>query len=361
MRSMSLPAEARTAAPPQFLNGAPNGVLHGALGGVEKVAVLLLALGKGRAAKILKHFDPGELRLLTRSAADLRTISVGDLETLVEEFAQRFSSGVNFVGTAAEIRSLLADVMTEEEIASAGGDGAPTSEQQPDADGPVWERLSKLKVDVLRAYLIKEHPQTVALILSKIGSDTAAKALSSFPADYRSSLLCRMLDIRKVAPDALRVVELTLKDDLLATAASASHTGIADILNRLDKTQTDAVLKSLGEMRPDDAKALKRMLFTFEELATLPASARTTLFDQVPIERLVLALKGTEPAFQATVLSSLGARSRRMVEAELQGGSTASVRDVAEARRVIVDAVLKMVAKGEIELKPAEDLGDITQ
>lgn len=367
MRSMSLPAEARMPAPPRPLNGAPasvpngapGGAPDGALGGVEKVAVLLLALGKGRAARILKHFDPEELRLLTRSAADLRAISVGDLETLVEEFAQRFSSGVNFVGTAAEIRSLLAGVMTEAEIAGAG-EGAQVVEQV-DADGPVWDRLAKIKVDVLRAFLIKEHPQTVALILSRISSDAAAKALSSFPADHRSSLLCRMLDIKAVAPEALRVVELTLKEELLATSTSVSHTGIADILNRLDKSQSDALLKTLGEMRPDDAKALKRMLFTFDELATLPPAARTVLFDQVPIERLVLALKGTEPAFQGIVLSALGARSRRMVEAELQGGSSASARDVAEARRVIVDAVLKMVAKGEIELKPADDLADITQ
>jgi flagellar motor switch protein FliG len=76
---------------------------------------------------------------------------------------------------------------------------------------------------------------------------------------------------------------------------------------------------------------------------------------------LVLALKGTDLPFQSTVLSSLGARSRRMVEAELQGGSTASARDVADARRVIVDAVLKMIAKGDLDLQPADDLTDITQ
>ena len=100
---MSLIADARVVASVQ---PPPAGAPGGALSGVEKVAVLLLALGKNRAAKILKHFDPEHLRLLTRSAADLRTISMGDLEMLVEEFAQRFSSGVNFVGTADEIRSL---------------------------------------------------------------------------------------------------------------------------------------------------------------------------------------------------------------------------------------------------------------
>lgn len=349
IRSMSMPAEARTAAPlpsPSSLNG------------VEKVAVLLLALGKGRAAKLLKHFDPSDLQQLTRSAADLRAISTGDMESLVEEFGQRFSSGVNFVGTAAEIRNLLAGVMSEEEMARAGGEMGDAPETPPDTDGPVWPHLARLKTDVLRAYLLKQHPQAVALILSRLDSDAAARALGTFPAAHRSSLLCRMLDIKQVAPDVLRVVETTLREELLATSTSNLHTGIADILNRLEKPQIEAVLKSLGEVRPDDAKALKRMLFTFDDLVTLAAPVRTSVFDQVPIERLVLALRGTDPGFQATILSSLGARSRRMVEAELQGGGTPSPRDVGEARRAIIDTVLKMVAKGEIEVAPPDEPAD---
>ena len=164
-----------------------------------------------------------------------------------------------------------------------------------------------------------------------------------------------MLAIKRVSDEALGVVELALSEDLVASAAPASHLGIADILNRLEKTQSEAVLKSLAELRPDDAKALKGLLFTFEDLATLPQATRTSVLDQVPIERLVLALKGTEAPFQATILSALTSRSKRMVEAELQGGSTAPPREIAEARRAIVDTVLKMAAKGGIELRPPDD------
>ena len=134
--------------------------------------------------------------------------------------------------------------------------------------------------------------------------------------------------------------------------------GIADILNRLDKSQSEEVLKSLAEIRPEEAKAIKGMLFTFDDVAKLPQQARTAVFDQVPIERLVIALKGTEPDFQAAILSSLASRSRRMVEAELQGGSTPSQRELAEARRAIVDTVLKMIAKGDIQVETAGDAAD---
>jgi len=335
---MSAQAEARAGKPPQTT----------AMSGAEKVAVLLLALGKARAATLLKRFDAEELKLLSRSVSGLRPVSSGDLESLVEEFGQKFASGLNFIGTADEVKSLLSGVMPEEEtgsaVAPAGGAPGPS----------VWAGVSRAKIEVLRAYLIKEHPQTVALILSRIDSETAAKAISSFPPDYRAGLMCRMLAMKKVSEDAVGVVELALTEDLLATAAPTSHFGIADILNRLEKAQTEDVLKALAELRPDDAKALKGMLFTFDDLATLPQAARSTVLDQVPVERLVLALRGTEAPFQATILSVISARSKRMVEAELQGGTMPPAREIAEARRAIVDTVLKLAAKGSIELRPPD-------
>ena len=87
------------------------------LTGPEKVAVLLLALGKAKAAHILKRFDADELRLITRSAADLTTITAADLDALVEEFAKKFATGIKFIGTAKELENLLVAVMTEDEMA----------------------------------------------------------------------------------------------------------------------------------------------------------------------------------------------------------------------------------------------------
>jgi len=327
------------------------------MSGAEKVAVLLLALGKPRAAKVLKRFDPEDLKVLTQLAGDLAPIGAPDLERLVEEFAQKFSSGINFVGTEREVKSMLSDVMSEDQLA-----GVMSDEQEEPGEAPerVWDKISKIKDEALRAYLGKEHPQTAAMILSRVDPAIAAKIVASFPAQQRNALLIRMLGIKTVADDAARAVELAIAEDLLTKSSSGSHAGIADILNRLDKTQSDDLLKNLAEVRPDDAKTLKAMLFTFVELVNLPAKARTQLLDQVPIERLVAALTGTDSAFQAAILSSLAARSRRMVAAELQGGGSATEREVAEARRAIVDTVLKMMAKGEIAMPEPDAVDDLT-
>ena len=318
------------------------------LTGAEKVAVLLLALGKTKAAQILKRFDGDELKLITRSAADLTTITAADLDSLVEEFAKKFATGIKFIGTAKELENLLIAVMTEDEIAEVKS-GERTKEEEP-----VWDVVSRVKEDVLRAYLQKEHPQTVALILSRIDSGTAAKLVGGYPAVQRNDLLCRMLVLGSVADDAMAIVEGLLREELAASPSNSTadaHTSIANILNKLDKAQSDDVLQSMAAMRPDDAQLVKGMLFSFDDLVSLSPSMRTMVFDQVPIERVVLALKGLDAQFQATILSSLASRSRRMVEAELQNGSAGSARDVAEARRLIVDIVLRMVANGEIDLK----------
>jgi flagellar motor switch protein FliG len=163
-----------------------------------------------------------------------------------------------------------------------------------------------------------------------------------------------MLGIKTVSEEAQLIVEMALQEELIDLPSSASggaHAGIADILNRLDKSQTDEILSLLGEVRPDDVRALKAMLFSFEELATLDPKTRGVLMDKFPIERVVLALHGTDQEFQTVILSALGTRARRMVEAELSSGATPNPRDVQEARRAIVETVLQAAARGEVQLR----------
>jgi flagellar motor switch protein FliG len=317
------------------------------LAGPAKAALLLLALGKARAAKVLRRFDADELKQLSQTALTLRPVPLADLDNLIEEFGQRFASGLNFIGSVNEVKSLLAAAATSEAPVPAAEATA--------AELPVWELVAKQRLETLQPYLLKEHPQTIAVILSRLGSESAAAIVSILPTPLRHTLLARMLNIKSIEPEGLQVIEASLREDFATQASGGgAYAEIANILNRLDKNQCDEVIKGFAETRPDDAKALRQLLFTFAELPLLPAKARGLLFDQVPIERLVLALRGTDAQFQSTILSSLASRSKRMVEAELQNGVEVPPGEIAQARRAIVDVVLKMMAKGEITL-PAAD------
>ena len=111
-------------------------------------------------------------------------------------------------------------------------------------------------------------------------------------------------------------------------------------------------LQSLTAARPKAAEVLKGLLFTFDDVVNLTPRARQAIFDQIPVDRVVIALKGTDQAFRELVLSSLALRTRRMVEHELGAGEPSPQREVLEARRAITDLALEMAGRGEIELTP---------
>jgi flagellar motor switch protein FliG len=319
-----------------------------ALTGPEKVGVLLLALGKTKAAALLRRLDPEELRLLTRSGSRLRPVSADEVEQLIEEFADNFSGGMSFAGSADEVKSLLADVMSQDEIAQYMRD-------QPTEGQPVWERLVPLKDNVLHSLILKEHPQTIAVILSRIDSNVGARLLRTLEPDLRHSLLRRMLGLKGVADTAMAAIENGLREDLLATMLSApnpeTRKTIAGILNKLDGSQANEILKSIAATRPEDANELKSMLFSFADIATLKPRARSLIMEKVPTEQVVTALNGADPDLQEAVLSTLTARVRRMVEAELEAAPPGRSRDIEAARRAIVATVLSLMARGEITLE----------
>ena len=337
-----------------FANLASTALDGVAMSGPEKVAALLLAMGKPLASRLLKHFNPAELKLITRSAAALGAVSVQTLEELVEELAEQFSRGVDLHATATEVEHLLGGVLPPDQVAEIMSDVLGNS------NSSTWMRLSGLPDKDLADYIAKEHPQTAALILTRLTSETAAKVLALLPRDLRHSLARRMLSLRTVSEPTIHILETKLRDDLLLNAernaAGRSQTRVADILNRLTPEQAEEVLANIAEAKPEDAAVLRTKMFSFKDIVTLSVKARSVLFDKVPSEQIVLSLRGTDAAFRDFVLSTLGARARRLVENELNSGS-ATPKDIAAARKAISTLVLELVGKGEIELE-TEDQPD---
>jgi flagellar motor switch protein FliG len=328
----------------------PNATRH--LKGSDKVAALLLAMGKPVAGRLLKHFDPLELRQITKSASGLGAVPTPVLEALVEEFSSHFSNGLDLLGNAGEAEQLLTGAFSPEQVADILSDVLGSS------NSGMWEKLAGIPENVFAAYLLKEHAQTAAFILSKLSPSHAAKISAEFPRDFRNEALRRMLSLESVPDSTLRSIEGVLQEDLLNAAArhngASPHTRMANIINQLEPEAMEDVLQSLALARPKEVEILRKLLFSFDDMLKLSAKARATVFDKIPTERVVLALRGSQAEFRDAVLSSLTSRARRLVESELDDGSVVSPRDVAKARRAIADLVLDMAQRGEIEIAPAE-------
>lgn len=325
----------------------------GNFGGARKAALLLLAMGKPHAAQVLKHFTAEELRLIPRFASDAERVSGGEFESLVEEFGKEFADGMKFLGTTQEVEDLISGVLTPEQMAQMKSETVPELKAEP-----VWPRLVNVNEQVLASYVALEHPQIATVVLSKMPPEYAAKVLGLLSPGQRRDVMGRMLSLMRLHDEAADLLERALGEDLLANPergqASQSRLKVADIINRLEQEQVEDTLSNLAETRPEDAQALRGMLFSFTDLPRLTTAARTLVLDKIPTDRLVVALMGADPTLLELALSSLTARTRRMVEAELKGGQNPTPRDIRSAQRSIADLALAMAGRGEIDLNPAE-------
>ncbi|MEP3427759.1 MAG: flagellar motor switch protein FliG [Roseibium sp.] len=325
------------------------------LNGVQRVAALLLSLGKTSSQKLLQHFDQEEIRMITVTAAQLGTVASEELDQLAEEFIQQFSTGTTLYGSANEVEKMLEGVLPEEQLADIMSDVLGNSNRS------IWDRLTTVSETVFANYLLKEHPQTAALILTKIKPSAAAKVLGQINAKDRNQLVRRMLSIKSVVPEIMRDVEKTMHEDFMlnlsGTLEADSHARMADILNKMDRDHMEDALDNLNTVKPKTAELLKGLLFTFDDITNLNARTRMAIFDQIPTDRIVLSLKGTNAQFREVILSSLTSRARRIADHELAAGEPAAQRDVLEARSSITNLALEMAGRGEIELNPKQDDG----
>ena len=158
---------------------------------------------------------------------------------------------------------------------------------------------------------------------------------------------------------AMNIIERELYAALNAVDPSVlqnqNQKRVAALLNGLGREGAREVLDSLAVDDENSAAAIKALLFDFEDVARLDQVSRVTLFDTINPEQIILALSGASSGLTEQILSALGARGRRMVEAELQAKPVNAPDKVTNARRAIADAALTLAEAGRITLPQAQD------
>ncbi|MBL8588113.1 MAG: flagellar motor switch protein FliG [Methylobacteriaceae bacterium] len=317
------------------------------LGGVEKAAALLLAMGKPLASRLLKHFDEADLRRLTQAAAGLKPLPTTSLEKLVDEFASNFSAGADVIGDPEAARKLLDEVLPPELVSDIMADVTGGSKES------FWVKAANLPDARLAACLQEEHPQVAAFILDRFDSARVAALLVLLPPQRRDLVAERLIGLRRVSDRVLHLIEVALEQDLFgaeATAAPAQpEARLLEIVSKLDREKVEEMIVAFETTRPAVARKIREKLFSFADIVALSQRDRMVLFDKAPTESVILALKDTSQEFRDAVLSSLAARARRMVEAELKNADSVADKDVAAARRAIERIVVDLIDQGAIQ------------
>ncbi|WP_366657061.1 flagellar motor switch protein FliG [Fodinicurvata sp. EGI_FJ10296] len=316
------------------------------LTGPEKAAILMLALGEEHASRLFVFMDEEEIKELSQTMANLGTISANLVERLCVEFAEQLSSTGSLVGSYESTERLLLKVMDRDKVDSI------MEEIRGPAGRTMWEKLANVNEMVLANYLKNEYPQTVAVVLSKIKPDHAARVLGLLPESFAMEVVMRMLRMEAVQKDVLDDVERTLRTEFMSNLARTNrrdaHEMMADIFNNLDRQTENKFLAALEERNRESAERIKALMFTFEDLGRLDPTAIQTLLRSVEKDKLAVALKGASESLRDLFFSNMSERAGKIMREEMSAMGPVRLKDVDESQMHMVQIAKDLAAKGEI-------------
>lgn len=320
----------------------------------DKAAAVLLAMGKQVAGRLLKYFTQNELQLIIASAQTLRTIPPDELAELVGEFEDLFTEGTGLMDNAKAIEGILEEGLTPEEV--DGLLGRRTAFQAYETS--IWDRLQDADPAFVGQFLLREHPQTIAYILSMLPSSFGAKVLLQIPDSRRADIMNRTVNLKEVSPKAAQIIENRVNELVIEITAERNSTGsnkVADLMNELDKPLVDTLLNSLGTISKESVNKVRPKIFLFEDLLSMPPRSRVMLLNDIAADILTMALRGAPGEIRECVLISISPRQRRMIESDLSTGTAGiNPREIAIARRAVAQEAIRLANTGQIELKEKE-------
>ncbi len=320
--------------------------------GSERAAVMLLALGEKHGRKIWEQLDEIEVRQISAAMARLGPVTPKMLEGLFIDFVKKISSKGALTGNVDVTERLLASFLSNDRVA------AIMEEIRGPAGRNMWEKLSNVQENVLANYLKNEYPQTVAVVLSKINSEHAARVLSILPEELAMEVVNRMLRMEAVQKEVLEKVEQTLRVEFMSnltnTSRRDSHEMMADIFNNFDRQTEARFLAALEEDNRESAEQIKTLMFTFDDLMKLDAASCQTLLRNVQKDKLAIALKGSSETVRDYFLGNMSSRAAKLLLDDMEALGPIRLRDVDEVQTAMVATAKDLAAKGEIMLSKSK-------
>jgi flagellar motor switch protein FliG len=317
------------------------------LNGAEKCAVVLLALGEEHA-HVWQDLDEEEIKEISQAMASLGNVTAGVVEDLLVEFVSGAAGTGSIMGSFEQTQKLLASIMPAEKV------DALMEEIRGPAGRTMWDKLGNVNEAVLANYLKNEYPQTVAVVLSKVKSEHAARVLACLPEDFALECVMRMLRMEPVQREILDKIEQTLRNEFMSNLARTSkrdsHEMMADIFNAFDRQTETRFITALEERNREAAERIRALMFVFEDLSKLDPGGVQTLLRGVEKDQLGLAMKGASDSLREMFFSNMSERAAKIMREDMESMGPVRLRDVDQAQMAIVQIAKDLANKGEIML-----------
>ncbi|KSV60675.1 flagellar motor switch protein FliG [Acetivibrio ethanolgignens] len=316
--------------------------------GVQKAAILLIALGPEKSANIFKHLKEDEIEQLTLEIANTRSVSPALKDEVLDEFyevclAQQYiaEGGVGYA------KELLEKALGTEKAMNVIGKLTASLQVRP------FEFVRKTDASQLLNFIQDEHPQTIALILSYLPSGQAAQIVSALTPDKQADVAKRIAMMDRTSPDVIKEVERVLEQKL-SSLVNQDYTivggidSIVEILNTVDRGTEKHIMETLEIEEPELADEIRKKMFVFEDILSLDDRSIQRVLREVDNNELAVALKGSNEEVQTVIFNNLSKRLATMIKEDMDFMGPVRLKDVEEAQQKIVNIIRKLEDSAEI-------------
>ncbi len=322
--------------------------------GLRKAAILMVMLGEDAASEIYRHLPPTEVEQVTKEIAGLNRVDPDMATGVLEEFHRLVLTGDYVSQGGTEYANKLL-------VKAFGKEGAADLLQQvaqaAEMSGTKLDSLRKADPQQLAKFIEGEHPQTIALILAHLESKQASTVLMRLPPELRAEPIKRLAQLRQFSPEMAQKVSVVLHKRLEALGeqtrrAYAGLRGVADLMNRLDAATGKTILEAIEGEDPKLALSIRNLMFTFEDLLTVPEAGVRELLGQMDKKTLATALRGASEELKNYIFKSMSSRAVEMLKEDMEVLGPVKSKDINRAQMEAVAVARKLEAEGKLTLTP---------
>ncbi len=325
--------------------------------GKEKAAVVFLCLGEKRGAELMKRLSSEEIQQITEAMSGLGVVSSEEIEAVILEFAELFAKDSGITGSLSIAEKMLREFLPEDQI-----EEVLNNIRGPIKERDLWARFNAQSETVIAEYLMNEHEQTVAAIISKLSPNMAAKVIPLLPSEVMQDVIERMINMEAVPSFIMEQIEETLQSDIIASTTQSKETEMqqhmANIFNHLQPDLFEKIASGLKTNLSDTLDGIKKKMFTFDDMINLSPQDLAKITRNVQGTTLPLSLRGASKELRDHFLNALPSRSRDMLLEEMNSMGAVRGRDVRAAQMLIVEQTKLLVDEGVIELPTDGDDDD---
>ncbi|GJD89014.1 flagellar motor switch protein FliG [Methylobacterium hispanicum] len=331
---------------PLLAAGGGSGDAFATMPGVQRAAAMLLLLGETEGAPIWQRLEEDEVKKVSHAMVQLGSLESEVVEKLIIDFVSRLSNSGGISSNFERTEALLLKIFPSDQVSAIMAEIKGASGKR------VWASIAQVDPEILASFLRNEYPQTVAVVLSKVRSDYAAKVLTILPEEFAIDVLNRMLRMETVQKEALRHIEETLRVEFVSTIAQTArrdaHEMMADVFNAFDRQTEGRFLAALDQANRGSAKRIRELMFTFEDLLKLDPGSVQTLMRKVDSDTLCRALKGANERVRGFFMSQMSTRAAKNLDDEMTSLGPIRLKEVDEAQGKMTEIAKELAEKGEI-------------